>query len=63
MYFELYEYGYLCGKILSMPIDKTMHIIYFLVYTRLASKPYINNLITQMEKKGVHFKKKTTVKS
>jgi hypothetical protein len=40
-----------------------MHIIYFLVYTRLASKPFIDNIITQMERKRSQSKKKTTVKS
>lgn len=28
-----------------------MHIIYFMIYARLASKPYINNIIAQSKHK------------
>lgn len=63
MNFQLYEYGYLCSKILSISLDKAMHVIYFLVYARLASKPYIASLILEAEKKNRHINKKTTMKS
>lgn len=62
MSFEIYEYGYLCSKMLALPIEKVIHIIYYLVYARLASKPYIINLVKQarQSKKNLH---KHTVKS
>jgi hypothetical protein len=59
MNFEIYEYGYLCSKILSHPLEKCMHVIYFMIYARLASKPYISALITQVDKKSRHSRKKT----
>jgi hypothetical protein len=52
MNFELYEYAYLCGKVLNVPLDRAMHIIYFLVYARLASKPYIFSIIMEKERKS-----------
>lgn len=53
MNFQLYEYGVYSAKTLGYPLNKTLHILYFLVYGRLASKPYITNLIMVTEKKNV----------
>lgn len=59
MNFEIYEYSYLCSRILSLPIEKIMHIIYFMIYARLASKPYINNVIDQNINKPKNSRKQT----
>lgn len=40
-----------------------MHLIYFLVYARLASKPFITSIILEMDKKNRQLKKKITMKS
>lgn len=62
MNFELYEYSYLCSRILSLPIEKVLHIVYYMVYARLASKPFIDNLVAQHHKKPRN-NRKNTVKS
>jgi hypothetical protein len=48
-----------------------MHIIYFLIYTRLASKPYIDSVIARRERRGegggegrgAQLRRRTTAKS
>jgi hypothetical protein len=48
---------------LSLALDKVMHVVYFLVYARLASKPFIKNTIVEVEMKNRSFKKKPTMRS
>lgn len=57
MNFQIYEYGYLCACILSVPLQKTTHLIYYLLYGRLASKPYIDNLLSQKHQRRRNLRK------
>lgn len=59
MNFELYEYGYVCSRILSLALEKVLHIIYYMVYARLASRPYVRNLIAQHQNKPRNNRKYT----
>ena len=51
MNFELYEYGFLCSQLLTLPLEKCLHAIYYLVYARLASRPFIQQIISQSDPK------------
>jgi hypothetical protein len=41
---EEYEFAFLSAKVLGLKLEESAHIIYFLVYGRFASHPYINTL-------------------
>jgi hypothetical protein len=40
-------------------MEKVVHLIYYMVYARLASKPYIASLISQRQNKAINNRKRT----
>ena len=45
----------MCSRMLSLPLEKVIHILHFMIYAKLASKPYVANLIilAKQKKKNV----------
>ena len=50
MHFELYEYSYVGSNMLGLPLDKTIHMLYFLLYGRLAARPFVKSMIAQAQR-------------
>ena len=63
MKIEVYEYSMLSSRILDFDVGYCMHLIYYLVYGRLASAPYIESMINSKRFKNRRTKIMKTTKS